>query len=55
MGRVQNQVVRAGLIENMAVEVKEQTMQIRRSNVCKGPEVGGQYAWNKVNERMRRR
>lgn len=52
---MQNQVVRASLIKNMVVEVREQAMQIRRSNMCKGPEVGGQYAWNKMNERMRRR
>lgn len=37
---VQNQVVMAGLIENMAVEVREWTVQISKNNVYKGPEVG---------------
>lgn len=48
-GGVLNQVIKIGLIEKMAVEVRKRTAQTSRSNTCKGPEVGGQCAWSKVN------
>lgn len=52
-GEVQNQVIRTGFTGNMAVEVRKQSAQTSRSNMCKGPETGGQCAWSKAHERER--